>query len=878
MNRANVSRYLNELVEEGKLEKIHGRPVLFKFKDELKKTYNYNVESKNSSIDEIIGATGSLKLSLQQAKAAIIYPPNGLHTLILGETGVGKSYFAELMYTYGIESKRFNNKSPFITFNCADYADNPQLLISNVFGVKKGAYTGANNDRDGLLKKADGGIIFLDEVHRLPPQGQELLFTFMDKGYFRPLGETEKVIKASVQIIAATTEDPSSNLLKTFVRRIPMTITLPTLKNRGVNERYKLIELFIKEESKRINKNIYITHKALAAFLSYQCLSNIGQLKSDIQLACAKSFLNYKLNKKKYVLITQEDVSSEVKKELLDTNNYIKKVYDVLKIKGDVISFYYKENDEETIENYIKIEDDIDFYDGIERKFIELKNKGLDEDEINEIINIGIESHFKSYVGQVPKEAEKSSVKKIVGEEILNLVDYILNFAEKKLKRNYGENIYVAFALHINETIKRINKGKKIYNPKLDFIRANYNNEFLVAMEITKKIECNFKIQLPLDEIGYITLFLVKNYLYLEQAADEKVNIVLVLHGESTATSMANVVNELIGVNHIIPIDMPLNMEGERIYSIVKGIVEKIANDKGTLLLVDMGPLVNFADMIYEETGIIVKSIDGVTTSTVIETCRKAIFCESLDSIYKAIVNKTIYDNNMDTKMNLNKENIIITACFTGDGAAERLKRIIKDKIHIDKNVDIISMNIINRIEFLTAIDYYKENYNIIAIVGTIPIYIKDILFISAIEILQKEGIKKLETRLKEENIYNNISETLKEHLVVKDCHQLLNIVKSVIDKIKCDLSIEIMKEVELGIVLHICFLVDKLIKGYNETKFELIDEFKKQYSRELVLIEEAIKPLEEIYEIKIGMNELAYICKMFLCNSKESPFSLSTT
>ncbi len=86
------------------------------------------------------------------------------------------------------------------------------------------------------------------------------------------------------------------------------------------------------------------------------------------------------------------------------------------------------------------------------------------------------------------------------------------------------------------------------------------------------------------------------------------------------------------------------------------------------------------------------------------------------------------------------------------------------------------------------------------------------------------------------------------------------------------------MKEVELGIVLHICFLVDKLIKGYDETKFELIDEFKKQYSRELVLIEETIKPLEEIYKIKIGTNELAYICKMFLCNSKERTFSLLTT
>lgn len=85
----------------------------------------------------------------------------------MGETGVGKSMFAELMHRFAIESKILRDEAPFIQFNCADYADNPQLVMAQIFGVKKGAYTGANQDNDGFLKKADGGIIFLDEVHRL---------------------------------------------------------------------------------------------------------------------------------------------------------------------------------------------------------------------------------------------------------------------------------------------------------------------------------------------------------------------------------------------------------------------------------------------------------------------------------------------------------------------------------------------------------------------------------------------------------------------------------------------------------------------------------------------------------------------------------------
>jgi len=177
----------------------------------------------------MVGAEQSLQIPIQQAKAAMLYPPRGLHTLILGETGVGKSMFAELMYEFARESGVISENAPFIRFNCADYVDNPQLVMAQIFGVKKGAYTGADCDKDGLLKKADGGIIFLDEIHRLSPQGQEMLFTYIDKGYFRPLGDTENPINVEAQIITATTEEPQSFMLKTFTRRIPMTITLPSL-------------------------------------------------------------------------------------------------------------------------------------------------------------------------------------------------------------------------------------------------------------------------------------------------------------------------------------------------------------------------------------------------------------------------------------------------------------------------------------------------------------------------------------------------------------------------------------------------------------------------------------------------------------------------
>jgi len=217
LDRSNVSRELNKLFEKGKVIKIGGKPVIYldktaletilnaalsknfyadikELKNELGK-YKNSTEKKTldkvSVLNTLIGAGGSIKKQIEQGKAAILYPPDGLHMIILGETGVGKSTFAEAMYKFAVECKKLAAQAPFIIFNCADYSENPQLLLSQLFGYVKGAFTGADKDKKGIVELAQEGILFLDEIHRLPPEGQEMMFLLMDKGVFRRLGESE---------------------------------------------------------------------------------------------------------------------------------------------------------------------------------------------------------------------------------------------------------------------------------------------------------------------------------------------------------------------------------------------------------------------------------------------------------------------------------------------------------------------------------------------------------------------------------------------------------------------------------------------------------------------------------------------------------------
>jgi len=364
-DRSNVSRYLNILCDEKRVEKFEGRPVRFKTLSNGDNISNGGDVNFDNSFNQMIGANLSLQIPIQQAKAAIFYPPRGLHTLLLGDTGVGKSMFAEHMYHFAKEVNMLSPDAPFIHFNCADYAANPQLLVAQIFGVRKGAFTGADRDRDGLLLKAHQGILFLDEVHRLSPEGQEMLFTFIDKGTFRPLGESEMVVTADVQIIAATTEDPGSYLLKTFTRRIPMTISLPALSERLIDERFQLVQVFINEESKRVNKSIYINKNSLISFLLYECVNNIGQLKSDIQLACAKAFLNYKSQDESYILITQMDLPHHVKRGLMKIKDHRDEIDQLLKHKGDILRFYFNEEQNNHDSQFLQ-EEETYFYNMIE--------------------------------------------------------------------------------------------------------------------------------------------------------------------------------------------------------------------------------------------------------------------------------------------------------------------------------------------------------------------------------------------------------------------------------------------------------------------------------------------------------------------------------
>lgn len=215
--------------------------------------------------------------------------------ILAGESGTGKELFAK-----AIHSTSQRKDGPLITINCGALPDN--LLESELFGYKAGAFTDARKDKPGRITLAHGGTLFLDEIGDISPAMQVRLLRVLQEKIFEPLGGT-KSEKVDVRIIAATNKD-LEKLVKEgvfredFYYRINVVkLMLPPLRDRK-EDLPMLLEHFIRKFNRRKGKDILgLQPEALANLMSYNYPGNIRELENIIEYAmvvCKNSLIGVK--------------------------------------------------------------------------------------------------------------------------------------------------------------------------------------------------------------------------------------------------------------------------------------------------------------------------------------------------------------------------------------------------------------------------------------------------------------------------------------------------------------------------------------------------------------------------------------------------------
>ncbi|HAQ4737326.1 TPA: AAA family ATPase, partial [Enterococcus faecium] len=565
VSRNIVSQYLNEFVKDGEFGKINTRPVIFfslpekvpnqqifSSSEEAEKWYD---SSFRVGIERVIGSQGSLRNVIAQIKAAIYYPPNGLPILLHGETGTGKSYLANYVYKDLLANNYIEEKASFISVNCSEYANNPELFLSNFFGHVKGAYTGAEDGRKGLAELANNGVLFLDEIHALSNECQEKLFQFMDTRKFHRMGDNENWYTSSCWIIFATSEPPEDKLLSTLLRRIPVKLTLPTLDSRSLYERKQLIKIFFKSEEERLAKKILISQQLLDFLLNYRFSENVGNLKNIIQLTCANAF--YFLDDLEELYIQMYHLPQWVNfngMKVMKRQNELKyiqmddleKVDEVFNI-NELIEYLYQTWKKDTDKQQL-----FEKYDRYFRqKNVDIQNNSaLTYPTYQEI-------RFRQYVKEIERDFQIE-----FDYYYLQITSIFLNSWIYQIQLTSDDKLY-SFINDINSWCSRevqlVNRFIQIGDIYLTKIQKN-------VLVILFKLMCSKEFQ-------------------------QKRLALILAHGDLTATCIASTANRIVERYIYDAIDMPLMTSSSEIADKINRYLQECTGYEEIILLVDMGSL-----------------------------------------------------------------------------------------------------------------------------------------------------------------------------------------------------------------------------------------------------------------------------------------------
>ncbi|RBL89938.1 sigma-54-dependent transcriptional regulator [Chitinophaga flava] len=238
------------------------------------------VGNRYAAFNDILGAAAGIREAKQLAAQAA---PSGIPVLLLGETGTGKEMFAQAIHHASTRSEK-----EFIAINCS--AIGKDILESELFGYKAGAFTGASRNKRGLMEEADQGTLFLDEIGEMPLDLQAKLLRVLETSSFIKVGDTRET-KVDIRIIAATNRDLVKEIAAgrfredLYYRLNVFAITLPALRER--KEDIPLfaayfMHLFAGKSGRQVNS---MNSEFITQLTMHDWRGNIRELKNVIERA-----------------------------------------------------------------------------------------------------------------------------------------------------------------------------------------------------------------------------------------------------------------------------------------------------------------------------------------------------------------------------------------------------------------------------------------------------------------------------------------------------------------------------------------------------------------------------------------------------------------
>lgn len=849
LQRSNVSAILNRLQRKGYLEKIEGRPVLFKIAK-----YADKMEADAVGFRNLIGYEGTNKHIVELVTAALLYPKRSLDSIIIGQKGSGISYFASLMHNFLIENRIISDDANFLKFNCKHYVDDVEAMGHELFGI-------CTDEFQNIIERTNGGFLFIDHIEFLSANARNNLLMILEERCYIPL-KSNKKISVNLTLILSCSTSINNVVLESFVQKIPVRVELPPLRSYSLEERLQLINQFFEMESIRMNRKLAINSELLVCLLLYDCDGNIKQLRNDIQLGCANAYVR-----------DIESVAEVMPVFVSDFNHYVRKGFLHYKINRDDLLQLISEDYNYTYDghaiNRISANDYPEqqtIYDEINTKVNILKKRGLDNNNINRIISAEFETMIIRYKETITNQvSDLTQLSKLVDPKLIRLVSDFLDEYSNKFHYILSATVLNGLCLHINEILSRLNRSQMLSNEQIMAVIENHRREYLFCLEFVSKLEQLWNVKLPIDEVVFITMF-INQKKEIESNRNHPA-LLIAMHGEGVASSISKVVQSLTQFDEIFSFDLPLDQNVEDAYIVLKQQVERINNGKGVLVIYDMGSIQTMCVMIQEETGIPIRTVNVPITMIAIDIIHKIIMDKSIDVIHNDLLKslQSYYELNDINTPDTNKTEVIVTICTTGEGSAKELKKYLEQN-DLGNDYQFINLSSSDRNELYGSLDEITKQFHVKAIIGAVDPKYKELPFIPLKEIFQIDGIyikDVIEGTLKGTNLFSDLGEIyayLGEQLKFVNIEKIRSVLPKVMFQLNRTLVGGLSIDKKMGLFIHIACAINRLIAQeelpVNIHKDDIITDHKELFYN----VTKSLKPLERVFKIVFTDNEVANI------------------
>lgn len=835
ISRANTSTLLNQLVQQGRVEKSEGRPVRYRLCDAPGM-----VRQDISCFRQMAGYDGSLKNAVQLAKAAIVYPGRSLSILLTAPTGAGTSCFARLTAQFARENGASAGRGDLVSFDCRAYADKAE-------GVRPALCQ--------AFAEAAGGILFFDHAERLPRAAHD---TLMEQ-----ILEAEQADDAPALLCAAT-EDISKTFLDRLSTVFPMHIALPPLGSRPLEERLALVKQFFNEEAGKMQHRIKLDADVLRCVLLYRCEQNVKQLHQDILLACANAYVRCRTSPDSDLRLSMADFPAHVQKGFL----YYKEQRGAL---AEIIpqKYTYTFSGQDMAQESLPDTDtpSRSVYDIIDSRTHQLQQRGIDPESIRTILSADLSDHFKQLTDSIrARRFNRTSLGKVVDEKIIAMVDSLLAEAGEKFHRVYPESTLYGLCLHISSALEQPDRMKYLSNAQIAEIVEQNPEEFALCQRFAGTLKEAFGVEFSLDETVILTMFL--SHVELAPPPEQQPVVLVAMHGASTASSMVNVVRELIRSEAIFAFDMDLAMEIDDAYAALRETIRRVDRGKGILLLYDMGSMCTMAQSISRECGIPIRTLEIPATLIALDCARKVASTSTLEEAYDSVAETYLsrYSLLSEEYRRQMENRIIITLCMSGEGGAVQIKNYLEKNMDLD-DITVLPMSISDRVQLLNDVNTLKKEHQILCIVGTYDPHLLGIPFIP-VSTLFETSVDKLNLLFSldpqaaaqaGEATLDAVVAFLAEELPHLDTRTLKRTLPRLLRQLKKQ-GYALTNDQEMGLFMHIACAIARMQEGItalpNPNAERILARNKRLYND----LDELLAPLEISFRVSFDDNEKANI------------------